>query len=394
MLKWIAVIASVLSASASVRLAAQDVRAAGDETLVYVGTYTGDESKGIYLFRLKSPDVAGSQDVALEPLGLAVETPSPSFLAVDRTRRLVFAVNEVDELDGTPGGGVSAFFVDDQTGKLTLINQQPSGGAGPCHIMLDRAGRHVLVANYGGGSVAAFPVAENGALGERTAFVQHQGSSVNPQRQEGPHAHCVTLDPAGKFVFVCDLGLDKVMIYRYDDQRGTLAPHDPPFATLAPGAGPRHMAFRPDGKFAYVINELNSTLTAFSYDADTGVLAEVQTVSTLPADFDGDSTTAEVEVHPSGKFLYGSNRGHDSVAAFAIDEAEGTLTLVEHESTGGRTPRNFGIEPTGERLVIANQNSSTLRVCRIDTTTGRLEPAGEFVEASTPVCAVFLPSAK
>lgn len=390
MVRWMVLVAGFLAGSTSGRLAAQDARPASDETLVYVGTYTGRESKGIYFFRLQTNNIAGSQSVALEPLGLAAETPSPSFLAVDPARRLVFAVNEVDELNGQPGGGVSAFSVDDQTGKLTLINQQSSGGAGPCHIVLDRACRHVLVANYGGGSVAAFAVGEDGSLGERTAFVQHEGSSVNPQRQEGPHAHCVTLDPAGKMVFVCDLGLDKVMIYQYDEQRGTLAPHDPPFAKLAPGAGPRHMAFRPDGKFAYVINELNSTVTAFSYDAESGVLAEIQTVSTLPADFDGDSTTAEVEVHPSGKFLYGSNRGHDSVAAFTIDEADGTLSLAEHEATGGRTPRHFGIAPSGEHLAIANQNTDTLRVCRVDGGSGRLEPVAS-VEAPTPVCVVYLP---
>ncbi len=401
MVRWIALMALVFAAPGAARLAAQDsardggaAGRASEETLVYVGTYTGGESKGIYVFQLQAPDLEASPHVTLAPLGLAAETPSPSFLAVDRARRLVFAVNEVDEFAGQPGGGVSAFSVDDQTGKLTLINRQPSGGAGPCHIVLDRAGRHVLVANYGGGSVAVLPVAEDGALGEATAFLQHEGSSVNPQRQEGPHAHCVTLDPAGKMAFVCDLGLDKVLIYQYDDQHGTLEPHNPPFATLAPGAGPRHMAFRPDGKFAYVINELNSTVTAFSYDADTGALAEIQTVSTLPAGFDGDSTTAEIEVHPSGRFLYGSNRGHDSMAVFAISDADGTLTFVEHESTGGRTPRHFGIAPTGEHVVIANQNTNTLLACRIDATTGGLTPSGEFVEAPTPVCAVFLPPAE
>jgi 6-phosphogluconolactonase len=399
MVRWIAVMASVLAASASARLAAQDtanqrgedVRPASKETLVYVGTYTGGASKGIYLFRLQTRNLEVSQNSTLVPLGLAAETPSPSFLAIDRSRRLVFAVNEVDELAGTPGGGVSAFSVDDRSGKLTLINQRPSGGAGPCHIVLDRAGRHVLVANYGGGSVAAFPVAENGDLGEATALVQHKGSSVNPQRQEGPHAHCVTLDPAGKFVFVCDLGLDKVMIYQYDDQRGTLEPHDPPFAKLAPGAGPRHMAFRPDGRFAYVINELNSTVTTFSYNADAGVLGEIQSVSTLPASFDGDSTTAEIDVHPSGKFLYGSNRGHDSVVLFTINETNGTLSWVEDQTSGGRTPRHFGIQPSGEHMVIANQATDTLLACRIDAANGRLKSSGVFAEAPTPVCAVFLP---
>ncbi len=362
-----------------------------DGTLAYVGTYTGGESKGIYLFRLRTENLEVSQNHFLEPLGLAAETPSPSFLAIDPARDLLFAVNEIDELDGQPGGGVSAFSIDRATGKLALINQQSSRGAGPCHIVLDGSGRHVVVANYGGGSVAVLPVDADGKLGPATDFVQHQGNSVNPDRQSGPHAHCVTFDPTGKYVFVCDLGLDQVVAYKYDAEAGKLLPNDPPFAALAPGAGPRHMAFRPDGKFAYVLNELDSTVTAFAYDFARGALREIQTLSTLPGYFDGPNSTAEIAVHPSGRYLYASNRGHESVVMFRIDSGDGTLTFVEDQGTGGRTPRHFALNANGSHMVIANQNTDTLLVCRIDAGNGRLQPSGVFTKTPTPVCTVFLP---
>jgi 6-phosphogluconolactonase len=267
-------------------------------------------------------------------------------------------------------------------------------GSGPCHLVLDNEGRNILVANYGSGSVAVLPVAADGRLSEATDVEQHAGKSVNPRRQEGPHAHCVTLDPAGRRVFVCDLGLDKVMIYRFDSAKGELTPNDPAFAAVGPGAGPRHMAFRPDGRFAYVINELDSTVTALAYDAVSGALSEVQTVPTLPPDFDGENTTAEIAVHPSGKYLYGSNRGHDSVALFEIAEDAGTLTFVETHDTGGRTPRHFELDPAGERLIVAHQATDTLVVCGVDGASGRLKPSGALVEAPTPVCVKFLEPAE
>jgi 6-phosphogluconolactonase len=220
-----------------------------NETLAYVGTYTGGKSQGIYLFRMETQNPEAAQNDRLVPLGLAAEIPSPAFLEIDAKRRLVFAVNETGEFNGQPTGGVSAFAVDPATGKLKLLNQRSSMGSGPCHIVLDRAGRHAFVANYGSGSVAVLPVAPDGRLGQASDFVQHEGKSVNPQRQEGPHAHCVTLDPANRFLFVCDLGLDKVMIYKFDAQNGKLSPNEPAFAAVAPGAGPRHMVFRPDGRF-------------------------------------------------------------------------------------------------------------------------------------------------
>lgn len=367
---------------------------AAADALAYVGTYTGPESKGIYLFRLQTKDLDASQDLRLEPLGLAAETPSPSFLAIDPRRRLLFAVNEVDEFDGQPGGAVSAFAIDPSTFKLKLINQQSTRGGGPCHLVLDAAGRHVIVANYGGGSVAVLPVAEDGQLGPESDFIQHAGHSANADRQSAPHAHCITLSPDGKFVFVCDLGLDQVVAYKYDAEAGKLTPNDPPFTKLKPGAGPRHMAFTPDGRFAYVLNELSSTVTAFAYDAAKGALAELQTLSTLPAHFDGENSTAEIAVHPSGKYLYASNRGRDSIVLFKIDGVAGTLSYVEDQATGGRTPRHFALDALGEHLIIANQNTSTLRVCRIDGETGRLNPSPVFTPAPSPVCTVLLAPAQ
>ncbi|HEV8145977.1 MAG TPA: lactonase family protein [Bryobacteraceae bacterium] len=361
-----------------------------NSTLVYVGTYTGEKSKGIYFFRQSVAEDA-SQNVTLVPLGLAAETPSPSFLEIDTKRRLLFAVNETGEFQGKQTGGVSAFSIDSTTGKLKLINQRSSMGKGPCHLVLDRAGKNLLVANYSSGNAAVLPVAADGTLGEATDVIQHSGKSVNPQRQQGPHAHCAVFDPAGKFAFVCDLGLDKVMIYRFDAEKGKLTPNDPPFATLKPGAGPRHMVFRQDGRFAYVNNEMDSSVTTFAYDASKGALKEVQTLSALPTSWQGSNTTAEIEIHPSGKYLFVSNRGHNSVAQFTIDAAKGTLTWVEAQSTGGANPRHFKIDAAGKYMAIANQSSNTVLGSRIDAGNGRLKPSGVFADAPTPVCVKFLP---
>ena len=359
---------------------------AADATLVYVGTYTRGKSasQGIYAYRL---DPAAA---TLVPIGLAAQTSNPSFLEIDRGRGLVFAVNEVDEFEGKRSGAVSAFSLDRTTGKLTLINQQPSMGRGPCHLILDRSGRHLLIANYGSGTVAVLPVAADGRLGEATAVVQHSGSSINPERQKGPHAHCMVLDAANRFAFACDLGLDKVLTYRFDAATGTLQPHDPPFTPLHPGAGPRHMAFSVDGRYAYVLNELHSTVTAFAYDAASGVLKELQTLPTIPAGFTGENSGAEIAVHPSGKFVYASNRGHDSIAVFTIDPAKGTLAFVANEPVGGRTPRHFGIDPTGEWMTVAGQASDTLLTARIDPASGRFKPSSAPVSAPTPVFVGFV----
>ncbi|HUR56843.1 MAG TPA: lactonase family protein [Opitutaceae bacterium] len=364
------------------------------ETLVYVGTYTGarTKSQGIYVFRLQTQDLEVSQNIMLVPLGLAAESPNPAFLAVDAQRRLVFAINEQDAFEGKSGGGVSAFAIDPATGKLKPINTQSSGGTGPCHLVLDRTGKNVLVANYSGGSVSVLPVAADGRLGEAKSVIKHSGRSVNPQRQEAPHAHCVTLDPTNKFAFVCDLGIDQIVAYRFDADKGTLAPANPPYTSSKPGAGPRHMVFRPDGKFAYVINELNSTVTAYAHDGN-GKLTELHTESSLPPYFDGKNSGAEIGMHPSGKWLYVSNRGNNTVILFDIDKEKGRISYTEEQGTGGKTPRHFGIQPSGKHLAIANQDSNTVLVCRIDDGNGRLKPSGVFADVPAPVCVVFVPPA-
>ena len=360
-------------------------------TLVYAGTYTRDKSKGIYAYWLQTENLEVSQNITLVPLGLAAETTNPSFLELDVKRRLVFTVNEVSQFEGKAGGAVSAFAVEAGGARLTLINQRSSMGRGPCHLALDKDGKNLLVANYGSGNAAVIPVAADGRLGESTCVVQHSGKSVHPQVQTGPHAHCVTLDPANRFAFVCDLGLDRVMSYRYDPQAGRIVLNDPPFAAAKPGAGPRHMVFRPDARFAYVINEINSTVTAFAYDPVAGTLTEVQTISSLPAYYDGPNTGAEIGIHPSGKWVYASNRGNNTVVLFNVDAQKGTLTYVEEQGTGGKTPRHFGIEPSARHLAIANQETDQLLACRIDSGNGRLKPSGIFAECPSPVCVKFMP---
>ena len=351
----------------------------------YIGTYTeGTNSKGIYAFRY---DAASGQ---VTMIGLAAETTNPSFVAVHPNGRFLYAVNELKNYKGPNSGGVSAFAVDRATGKLTFLNELPSRGADPCYIIVDKEGKHVLVANYTGGSVAVFPIKDDGSLGEASAFVQHTGHGTNPQRQEGPHAHSIDLSPGERFAYVDDLGLDETLIYKYDSAKGTLTPNDPPFAKLDPNTGPRHFALRPDGKFAYVVGEMGHTVTVFANDLKKGSLEKLQTISTLPADFSGRNDDAEIEVHPSGKFLYASNRGHESIAVYAIDPAKGTLTLVEITPTGGNEPRSFEIDPTGKLLFAENQKSDDIVVFKIDQKTGKLTATGQKLDVASPICVKFL----
>lgn len=352
--------------------------------LVYFGTYTGTKSQGIYVARF---DTRTGQLSAPE---LAAETRNPSFLAVHPNRRQLYAVGEIGDFGGKRTGAVSAFAIEPRTGALTLLNQQSSGGQGPCHLSLDAKGKFLLVANYGGGSVASLPVRPDGSLAEAVSVIQHAGSSVNPKRQAGPHAHFITMDPANRFALACDLGLDQVLVYRLDAKSGELIPNDPPYAAVAPGAGPRQFAFSRNGKLVYVLNELTSSLTVFAYAPRRGTLTELQTLSTLPGEFTGNSC-AEVEVHPSGKFVYASNRGHDSIAVFAVEKATGRLTLVEHQPTQGKTPRHFAIDPTGRWLLAENQGDNNVVVFEIDKQTGKLRFTGQSVEVGSPVCAVFVP---
>lgn len=354
------------------------------EILTYVGTYTRGKSEGIYCYRMNP------ESGALTYVGVTGGVENPSFVVLHPEGRLLYSVSEVGGPDGHPSGGVAAFALDPSSGALTLLNQQSSGGMGPCHVNVDRSGRYVFVANYGSGSAAMLPIQADGSLGKASDFHQHTGSSVVPGRQEGPHAHSATLAPDNRLVFIADLGLDRMMAYRLDLAAGTFPPNDPPWATFQPGSGPRHMAFHPSGRYAYVINELASTMTAFAYDAARGALTEIQTVNTLPEGFVGRNATADVHVTPDGRFLYGSNRGHDSIAGYTIDVANGTLAPIGHTPSGGEKPRNFAIDPSGRWLYAANMDTDNIVTYRIDAESGALTPTGEEIEVPAPVCIRFL----
>ena len=345
------------------------------ERTLYIGTYTSGKSEGIYVYRMDQ--LTGE----LKRAG-SVKSENPSFLAIDLAKRFLYAVNE------TPTGSVSSFRIDRKTGELSFLNQQSSAGADPCHLTVDSRSKSVLVANYTSGSVAALPVQRAGSLGAPVDVEQHEGSGPREQ-QKGPHAHCIKLDRANRFAFAADLGNDKVMIYRFNPLTGKLEPAAQATATLHPGAGPRHLTFHPDGKFLYVINELDSSLTTFRYDAARGTLTAFETVSTLPHDFTGKSFCADVHVSKSGRFVYGSNRGHNSIVVFEIDPRERRLKLLEHVSTDGKWPRNFVIDPSGQFLLVANQHTDNVVVFRIDAQTGRLTPTGGSTEIPTPVCLQF-----
>lgn len=350
------------------------------ELLVYVGTYTSGKSEGIYLFRLNL------STGELTQVGTTRGVVNPSYLTLDRARRRLYAVNEVEEFAGKKSGAVSAFAVDHATGALRFLNQQPSLGGAPCYVSLDATEKFLLVANYVGGNVAVLPLRGDGSLAEATDVKQDQGSGVNRERQEGPHAHCILPDETGRHIYSCDLGTDKIMIYRLDAKAGKLVPNEQPWAQVKPGAGPRHLTFHPGGRYAYVTNELDSTVTAFAHDPARGTLREIQTTPALPADFKGANTCADIHLSPDGRFLYCSNRGHDSVAAFRVDARAGTLGLVSHTPTEGKTPRNFAVTPSGDFLLAANQNSDTIITFRRDAQTGRLTPAGHVAEVPSPVC--------
>jgi 6-phosphogluconolactonase len=361
---------------------------AEDPIVVYVGTYTDGGSRGIYRFALDP--VSGE---ASEPV-LAAASENPSFLALHPGGRLLYAVNETDDFGGEKTGAVSAFAIDSSSGDLQPLNQQPSMGAHPCHLILDEAGKNVLVANYNGGNVTVLPLAPDGRLETPSAVQPHEGSGPNHRRQEGPHAHGLALAPDGRFAFAADLGADRVFVHRFDPSAGTLEPHEPPAAALAPGSGPRHVVLHLSGKHLYAINELLSTVTVFRYDPAAGALEPTQTLTTLPADFEGANSTAEIAVSPDGRFLYGSNRGHDSVAVFSVDAASGRLTPVGHVPTGGRTPRHFAIDPTGRWLLAANQRSDTVTVFRLDPGSGLPSPVGDPVRVPKPVCLLPVPAAR
>ncbi len=347
---------------------------------VYIGTYTGPESKGIYLLRFHP-----ATGVVTEPI-LAAETPNPTFLTVHPNGKFLYAVDEGER------GSVRAFEIEAGSGRLLALDQVPTQGSGPCYLSLDRAGHSLLAANYDSGSVAAFPVKEDGRLGDASAFIQHRGSGADRARQAGPHAHWIEASPDNRFVLACDLGLDRILVYRFDAAKGTLTPNAPPYLKMTPGSGPRHAAFTPDGRFVYLASEMASTVTAMAYDAKSGALRQLQIVSMLPAGFHGENTAAEIAVDAAGRFVYASNRGHDSIAIFAIDHATGKLTPVDRTPTQGKEPRNFRIDPTGRYLFAANQNSGDVVIFHVDAKSGRLTPSGGKFSVAKPVCVAFTPA--
>jgi 6-phosphogluconolactonase len=368
--------------------------AASKSYLLYVGTYTDAGSKGIYAYRYNG------KSGKLSSLGLAAETASPSFLAVAPGHEFLYAVNEVHDYKGQSSGGVTAFAINKKTGKLSELNEVASRGADPCYISLDKSGKYVLVANYNGGNVAAFPISADGHIGEASSVIQDEGAvGPNKERQEKAHAHWIEPSARNRFAYVADLGLDRVLIYRFDASKGMLSRGDASgaagakdffSATLSPGSGPRHIAFSADGNFMYALGELDSTVTVFANDAKE-TYRSIQKISALPAGFSGKNDAAEIAMHPSGKFLYTSNRGDDSIAVFAVDQSTGKLTFLERAPSGGKTPRNFAIDPTGRRLLVANQESGNVIEFGIDQKTGKLTTAGEVAKVASPVCLVFVP---
>ncbi len=358
------------------------------ECLVYVGTYThGDsQSEGIYVYRF-DPATGG-----LTHLSTCKGIDDPSFLDYSPDRKCLYVVSEVDQIKGTAGGGLAAYSIDQETGSLTFLNLESTQGAYPCHVQLDKSGKFVLVANYMGGNITVFPILENGQVGPASDVVQFTDfSAINPERQEAPHAHSANVSPDNKWVYAADLGADKVMVFGLDLEVGKLIPANNPFVEVSPGDGPRHWDFHPNGKWAYLINELGDTIVAYAYNADDGSLETINTVKTLPKDFDEWSDTADIHVHPNGKFVYGTNRGHDSLVMCEVDQATGALTVLGYQSTGGAYPRNFGIDPTGTFLLVANRDTNNITTFLIDQDSGLLSPNGQVTNVPQPVCVRFMP---
>lgn len=354
---------------------------------VFIGTGGGKLAKGIYRCEF---DAATGKLTAPE---LAAESANPNFLALHPTGKFLYAVGGVT-MNGKQVDGVLSFSVDAVNGKLTKLNEQPSAGSGPCHLIVDPQGKNLLTAQYGSGTTNVFPLESDGKIGPLSTNIQHKGKGADPSRQSGPHAHSVNISKDNRFAYVADLGLDKVLIFKLESATGKLVENDPAHLATAPGAGPRHFAFHPNGKLAFVINELDSTLSSLSFNSDNGELKTLKTVSTLPKGFKGKNTTAEVVVHPNGKFVYGSNRGHDSIAAFSLDEKTGDLTFVSYATEGIKEPRNFNIDPTGQYVIVGSQRSNQVLVFKVNQETGALSPTGQSFQVGTPICFKFLAVAK
>ncbi len=338
-----------------------------------VGTYTAKTSKGLYVYKFDT------QTGDLKYISEASGVKNPSFLTISKDKKSVYSVGETDG-----GGAVNSFAFNASTGQIALKNTQSAGGAGPCHITIDKTNKWVIVGNYGAGSLSILPVLPDGSLGSATQTIQHTGSSINTERQNAPHVHSINIAPNNKDVFVPDLGTDKIFTYRLNALDGSLTPGNPPFTAVIPGSGPRHFTFHPKGRFAYVIEELSATVTAFHYTA--GKLKAFQTINTLPADYTGRKWCADIHISPDGKFLYASNRAHESITVYAINPRTGELTWVDNTSVEGKTPRNFMIDPTGKYVLVANQDSDNINVFKRDASTGKLTFTGKSATVSMPVC--------
>jgi 6-phosphogluconolactonase len=352
------------------------------QSLVYFGTVTGPKSKGIHAYRFDS------SKAQVESLGMVAEIVKPSWLVEHPNHKYLYATSD---LGNDVVGFLYSYKIDARTGSLTLMNKVPAGGGGPTHLAVDKAGKVLLSANFGGGQVAAFQLNEDGAIGKQTALMQHTGKGIT-SRQQSPHAHGVTISADGRYVLAADLGVDKVFSYRLDVQQGTLAPNDPPSATQPPGFGPRHIVFHPNGQFAYLVNEIESAVTAFAYDSAKGGLKPIQTISTLPEYFVyGAKSAAEVWIDPAGRFLYMLNRSDDTVVVFAIDPQKGTLQPVQRIATQGKFPWHFIADPSGQYLFVANRDSDNVTLFKIDSGTGKLAPTGQSFSVPSPICVTFVP---
>jgi len=345
----------------------------------YIGVY----GKGVYAFRFDA------DNAKIQPMGMVGPVVNPSFLATDRNYHYLYAVSE---LEGKVEGSVAAFSIDRSSGSLKPLNSRPSGGEAPCHLVVDHTGKALIVANYGTGAVSSYPIEKDGSLGAMASLMTARGSSANKARQEGPHAHETVISSDNRRVYVPDLGLDHIRIYRLVPASAKLTPNDPAFGQEEGGLGPRHMVFSRDENYAYVINEIEPFVTVFSHDTATGALHFIQKVGTLPGDFTGENTGAEIVLDRGGKYLYTSNRGHDSLQVFAIDPANGTIRRTQIISTGGKTPRGFAIDPTGRFLFVGNQDSNQLAIFKVNTQTGELSDTGQKFEVPSPVDVLFVPA--
>lgn len=361
---------------------------AGENFLVYFGTNTNAKngSKGIYVARFNSASGELTQPQ------LAAEAGNPGFVAIHPTKKYLYASSDIKTADGKPGGGISAYSIDKKQGKLTLINQASAVGQGPCHVNVDQTGKLATIANYNSGSIASYAIKDDGSVSEAVSFFQHEGTGADPKRQAGPHAHSVNFSPDNRFAFACDLGLDKVLIYKIDPATGKMTPNEPAFGKTPAGGGPRHLAFHPSGKYVFVNNEMGMSETVFAYDAEKGALTEIETVSTLPEADRGKKglSTAETVAHPNGKVVYVSNRTHDTIAVFACDPATGKLTLLQNVPVEGEIPRNICLDPSGKWLIAAHQNSGTAAIFKVDQDSGRLTFTGNKVQVPGSICVRFL----